>query len=243
MTSKRVGMKVFLAVCLLATMKAACAAEVQKADNEDALALGSSWVGGLAPGSGDTAFCDGGATPNATNWVYGLGEDVAWGGIRVTNRTGFLVVTNDGSRLSLGAGGMDLMLQVTNSESKVSFDVPMTLAAPQTWRANDSRVGNYFWRPVDGAGPLTLATGWFAFCDPLTMSGGLSVAAGAGVYVRSNAVVSGAASVSEGGTLLVNKPVATEWRQSFASGSVTNDGTFFSAGQWVVLRSRRPSWR
>ena len=225
MTGRGVGMKARLAVGLVSMLATVHAAEVQKADNEDALALGSSWVGGVAPGGVDTAVWDGELIPDATNWVYGLGEDVAWGGIRVTNRAGFLIVTNDGSRLSLGAGGMALTVHVTNTDSQVSFDVPITLSAPQTWRSFDS-VGNYFWRPVDGTGPLTLESGWFAFYDPLTMSGGMNVAAGAGVYVRSNAVVHGAVSVSEGGMLLVNKPVATEWRQSFASGSVTNDGTF-----------------
>jgi len=218
-------MKARLAVGLVSMLATVHAAEVQKADNEDALALGSSWVGGVAPGGADTAVWDGELIPNATNWVYGLGEDVAWGGIRVTNRAGFLIVTNDGSRLSLGAGGMDLTVHVTNTDNQVSFDVPITLSAPQTWRSFD-RIGNYFWRPVDGAGPLALATGWFAFYEPLTMSDGLNMASGSGVYVRSNAVVHGAVSVSEGGMLLVNKPVATEWRQSFASGSVTNDGTF-----------------
>jgi autotransporter-associated beta strand protein len=218
-------MKARLAVGLVSMLATVHAAEVQKADNEDALALGSSWVGGVAPGGVDTAVWDGELIPNATNWVYGLGEDVAWGGIRVTNRAGFLIVTNDGSRLSLGAGGMDLTVHVTNTDNQVSFDVPITLSAPQTWRSFD-RIGNYFWRPVDGAGPLALATGWFAFYEPLTMSDGLNMASGSGVYVRSNAVVHGAVSVSEGGMLLVNKPVATEWRQSFASGSVTNDGTF-----------------
>lgn len=230
MASKRFGVKVCLAVGLFATMRAACAAEVQKADNEDALALGSSWVGGVAPGDGDTAFWDGETTPNATNWLYGLGEDVAWGGIRVTNSAGSLVVTNDGSRLTLGAGGLDVDIGKTNPGSQLSFDVPITLAVPQTWRGwrgqDGMGAGHYFWRPVDGTGRLTLATGWFAFYEPLTMSDGLSVASGAGVYVRSNAVVSGAASIAEGGMLYVNKTEASEWRQSFASGSVTNDGTF-----------------
>lgn len=225
MTGRGVGMKARLAVGLVSMLATVHAAEVQKADNEDALALGSSWVGGVAPGGVDTAVWDGELIPNATNWVYGLGEDVAWGGIRVTNRAGFLIVTNDGSRLSLGAGGMALTVQVTNTDSQVSFDVPITLTAPQTWRSFD-RIGNYFWRPVDGIGPLTLESGWFASYEPLTMSGGINVAAGAGVYVRSNAVVNGAVSISDGGTLYVNKPVATEWRQSFASGSVTNDGAF-----------------
>ncbi|HPM24789.1 MAG TPA: hypothetical protein PLP66_12845, partial [Phycisphaerae bacterium] len=102
MTGRGVGMKARLAVGLVSMLATVHAAEVQKADNEDALALGSSWVGGVAPGGVDTAVWDGELIPDATNWVYGLGEDVAWGGIRVTNRAGFLIVTNDGSRLSLG---------------------------------------------------------------------------------------------------------------------------------------------
>lgn len=77
MTGRGVGMKARLAVGLVSMLATVHAAEVQKADNEDALALGSSWVGGVAPGGGDTASWDGETTPNATNWVYGLGEDVA----------------------------------------------------------------------------------------------------------------------------------------------------------------------
>ncbi|HRR34779.1 MAG TPA: autotransporter-associated beta strand repeat-containing protein, partial [Kiritimatiellia bacterium] len=225
MTVRGVGMKARLVVGLVSMAVTARAAEVHKADNEDALALGSSWVGGVAPGGDDTAVWDGDLTPNATNWMYGLGGDVSWGGIRVTNRTGFLVVTNDGSRLSLGAGGMDMTVQVDISDSRVSLDVPITLAAPQTWRSF-GLVGNNFWQSVDGTGPLTLESGWFAFYEPLTMSGGIKVTEGSEVYIRSNAVVNGAVSVSGGSTLVVNKPAATEWRQSFTSGSVTNDGIF-----------------
>jgi len=223
MTGRMTGVKAGLAVGLVSMLAmAAHAAEIQKADNTDALALGSSWVGGVAPGADDTALFDGEATPTATNWIYGLGGDVVWGGIRATNHVGDLIVTNDGSRLSLGAGGMDPAVKGVNWDNQVSFDVPITLTAPQTWLAPGG--GSYFWRPVDGTGSLTLQSGWFAFYDALTMSGGMNVAAG--VHVRSNAVVSGAVLVSNGGMLLVNKPVATEWRQSFASGSVTNDGTF-----------------
>ncbi|MBP8800125.1 MAG: autotransporter-associated beta strand repeat-containing protein [Kiritimatiellae bacterium] len=223
MKSRTVGVKAGLAVGLVSMLAmVAHAAEIQKADNTDALALDSSWVSGVAPGADDTALFDGEATPTATNWVYGLGGDVVWGGIRVTNRVGDMSVTNDGSRLSLGAGGMDLAIEKVDGKGQTSFDVPITLTASQTWLAPGG--GSYFWRPVEGTGPLTLQSGWFAFYDPLTMSGGMNVAAG--VHVRSNAVVSGAVSVSSGGMLLVNKPVATAWRQSFASGSVTNDGTF-----------------
>ena len=222
MKSRTASVKAGLAVGLVSMLAmAAHAAEIQKADNTDALALDSSWVGGVAPGADDTALFDGEATPTATNWVYGLGGDVVWGGIRATNHADSLSVTNDGSRLSLGAGGMD----VTLGSHQVSFDVPITLTASQTWRSS-SMASNLFWRPVGGTGSLTLGAGWFAFYDPLTMSGGVNVASGAGMYVRSNAVVNGAVSVSNGGTLLVNKPVATEWRQSFASGSVINDGIF-----------------
>jgi len=214
MTGRMTGVKAGLAVGLVSMLAMAThAAEIQKADNTDALALGSSWVGGVAPGADDTALFDGEATPTATNWIYGLGGDVVWGGIRATNHAGFLSVTNDGSRLSLGAGGMDLAIEKIDWKGQTSFDLPITLTASQTWQS--PVVASYFWRPVDGTGSLTLQSGWFAFYDPLTMSDGMNVAAG--VHVRSNAVVSGAVSVSSGGMLLVNKPVATEWRQSFAS--------------------------
>jgi len=158
MTGRMTGVKAGLAVGLVSMLAmAAHAAEIQKADNTDALALGSSWVGGVAPGADDTALFDGEATPTATNWIYGLGGDVVWGGIRATNHVGDLIVTNDGSRLSLGAGGMDPAVKGVNWDNQVSFDVPITLTAPQTWLAPGG--GSYFWRPVDGTGSLTLQSG------------------------------------------------------------------------------------
>ena len=146
------------------------AADIQKADNRDALSLGSSWMDGIAPGTNDVAVWNG-ATAASGPWTYGLGTNVAWYGLSVTNAVSMLTITNDGSVLTLGAGGMIL----SNSYNCLNC-APVALAALQAWRFAGSTI-LYQWGAVSGEGPLTLGDSgsWGQFTvygDHLAVDGG-----------------------------------------------------------------------
>jgi autotransporter-associated beta strand protein len=82
----------------------ALAAEIQKADNTEALHQGNSWEGGVAPGPDDTAlWSDAVSGANATV----LGYDLAWSGITV-RASGGPVTIGAGNTLTNGSGGIDL---------------------------------------------------------------------------------------------------------------------------------------
>lgn len=205
------------------------AEEIGKADNQDALALGTSWVEGVAPRPTDVAVWDGEVAASG-NWTYGLGADVAWYGLRVTNSVSALTVANDGSTLTLGAGGIDFA--AATNFFNVTCNAPLVLSASQTWRTTSPTVF-YQWGPVTANGKLTLknggGTGRFCFYEACAFPDGLVVEAGE-VHIRTNACMTGSVSVSPGGHLYVNRPYDTDWSGTFVSGVVTNDGQFDFGG-------------
>src|SRR4051812_16297692 len=75
---------------------------VTKANNASALNLGTSWIGGIVPGSADIALWDFNVT--AANTVA-LGADLSWSGLRLTNPGGPVTI-NAGNTLTLGASGI-----------------------------------------------------------------------------------------------------------------------------------------
>src|SRR5262245_18817429 len=83
------------------------AGNVTKADNTDALNLGTSWVGGAPPTSADIAVWDG--TVLAANTVN-LGATTNWAGIQIINPGGAVNITNASTTLILGASGIDTSL-------------------------------------------------------------------------------------------------------------------------------------
>lgn len=93
------------ATIFVAAAPAAHAADVIKANNTDALNLGTSWAGGTAPGTGDVAVWN--------NTVIGanqaaLGADLSWGGIKVLSPGGTVTIGSDANILTLGTSGIDL---------------------------------------------------------------------------------------------------------------------------------------
>ncbi|HET6408147.1 MAG TPA: hypothetical protein VFG14_09725, partial [Chthoniobacteraceae bacterium] len=75
-------------------------AQIVKANNTDNLNLGSSWVGGVAPGAADLALWD--ATVVGPNTTI-LGANLNWSGVSIANPGG--AVTIGGThRLTLSGG-------------------------------------------------------------------------------------------------------------------------------------------
>lgn len=75
------------------------AATIIKADDPDNLNLGTSWVGGTAPGVADIAQWDN--TVSAANTTNTLGADLTWYGLAIVNPAGAVTI-NAGNKLALG---------------------------------------------------------------------------------------------------------------------------------------------
>lgn len=114
---------VVLALSLFCTI--ANAADIIKDNNTTALNVGSSWVGGTGPGSGDVAVWNN--TVTAANTTV-LGANTSWQGIKIVNPTG-LVTINTGSTLTLGSSGID----IASTNAGISIRTAVTLGAAQSF--------------------------------------------------------------------------------------------------------------
>ena len=105
------------------------AAEIFKADNNDALNLTSSWVGGVVPGADDTIVW----RPFTTTDNVTLGADLSVYGAVLTNNPNVASLNfganNEASVFTLGAGG----LYHDNSGKTTTFLTPVALSADQRW--------------------------------------------------------------------------------------------------------------
>ena len=105
------------------------AAEIFKANNNDALNLTSSWVGGVVPGADDTIVW----RPFTTTDNVTLGADLSVYGAVLTNNPNVASLNfganNEASVFTLGAGG----LYHDNSGKTTTFFVPVALSADQRW--------------------------------------------------------------------------------------------------------------
>jgi len=83
----------------------AAGTDVVKANNADAMADGTSWVGDVAPTTGDTAIFD--ATFDNTVG-FGTGDPLSWLGMEVTGGTSTIDIRNGNldNWVGLGAGGL-----------------------------------------------------------------------------------------------------------------------------------------
>jgi autotransporter-associated beta strand protein len=101
------------------------AREIIKADNSDELHVGSSWVGGVAPGPEDIAVWDG----EYSNRTYDLGEDVEWYGIDIRSEDpGGNLIFRAGNKITLGAGGIKSAPKRTTT-----FNISIDIDTDQTW--------------------------------------------------------------------------------------------------------------
>lgn len=162
---RSVGAALLILVGPVAEM--ATAADVIKANNTDNLNLGTTWDGGTAPTSADTAVWDSTVTAaNATN----LGADLVWGGMEVTSPGGAVTVQfGAGQSLTLGAGGIDMSAATQNASvmrSAVTNTAgTLVVGADQTWTIASGRgltlfnTSNSANQRLSGSGNLTVTGG------------------------------------------------------------------------------------
>jgi hypothetical protein len=140
-------------VAAFLTTPTAVVQSITKADNTSALNDTGSWVGGVVPGSGDTAIWN--STVTSANTVV-LGADLDWQGIQVVDPAGDVTISA-GNTLSLGSGGIDL----STATADLTIEAGLALTADQSWQAAAGRT-------ITLAGDVTGSAGIIIGGSPVT---------------------------------------------------------------------------
>lgn len=146
---------------------------ISKADNSNALYLGTSWVGGNAPGASDVATWS--TALAAGSRTTALGADVEWLGMAVPVTPGSTLTLSSGNILTLGAGGITCVPDIT-----LNVNCAVKLSADQTWSLTTgyfnvgdiNTQGNQLtvmgssskkFGAITGGGPILVRTGTLTF--------------------------------------------------------------------------------
>jgi autotransporter-associated beta strand protein len=201
----------------LALPRVGFTADVIKANNSDALGLGTSWAGGVPPTAADVGVWN--STVTGANTAV-LGGDLSWQGIRIANPTGAVTISA-GNTLTLGTAGIDMASATQN----LSIASGLTVGTTQAWNVASGRTLSVS-GAVDGSGPLTKnGTGTLALTSASnSFSGGLTVNAGA-ITAVGGGLGSGTVSVTAASAFNVSGTAAT-FANNFSIGSF--------AGNWTL---------
>ena len=192
---------------IVGTHSQALAALIVKTNTTDALNLTASWVGGVQPGTTDTAVWD--ATVNA-NQTVSLGGNLTWGGIDMTNAGGDITISA-GNTLTLGSGGF------TSAAAKWIFvNSAVALGSSQTWTTPNNL---YVAGVVSGTAGLTKAGGAI-----LTLSGTNTFVGGTNVTAGQISTRNGAALGPTTNVLTLNN--GTQFRYETTNGVSSGTTTF-----------------
>ncbi len=143
----------FLVAAAAMTPSMSHAVEVTKAANTDSLNLGTSWVGGTAPGVNDVAVFD---STFVSATALSSGALITWSGLRVANPTNAVLINNStaGNEIALGASGIDM------SAAAVNLGIQrLRIDASQTWNIASGRVFTLGNSATARTGALTLGAG------------------------------------------------------------------------------------
>jgi autotransporter-associated beta strand protein len=195
---------------------AADAGVVLKANNTDPLNLDTSWVGGVAPGSGDVAAWD--STVTAAN-ATALGADLSWQGIQVTNPGGAVTI-GAGNTLTLGSGGIDMSAATQNA----TLNNAVTVGASQAWNVGASRLlvvagglgGSDATMTVTKSGA---GEAWIQGTN--TFAGGIKISQGQ--LTLGGGVGTATITLADGTTLDLDRPGASNAASIFAGNAVAVD--------------------
>ena len=119
---------------------------------------GSNWVGGVVPGSGDTAVF-----PKATTIVNpNLTAAASVSGITIDNSAANYSITETGSQtLSIGSGGLGVSAPTGTSVDATTIGPNISLSASQTWSVANNNVSTTLTAAgvISGSGALTKVGG------------------------------------------------------------------------------------
>jgi autotransporter-associated beta strand protein len=167
---------------LLATSAIIQAANIEKANNSTALNLGTSWVGGNAPGINDIADYTSTVTLNLNT---PLGGDLSFAGIRIgaTGGSATTMTISGANTLTLGASGIDM----SAANSNLAISSGLSLGANQTWNIASGRKLSTS-GVVTGTGSLLISgSGTVEISgNANTYSGGTTIGSGSIVRINSS---------------------------------------------------------
>lgn len=127
-------------------------ADITKDNVLDNLNLGSSWVGGAAPGTGDIAVWNNTVTGPITNLP---GADLSWGGIRITNPGGAVAI-GAGNILTLGSGGLNM--STATQDLSIGSGLTLLQNTSQSWQVPAGRLLTISGALVGGGGGVAHVT-------------------------------------------------------------------------------------
>jgi fibronectin-binding autotransporter adhesin len=207
------------------------AAEIVKTNDGNALNLGTSWVGGNAPGSADVAFFD---NTIKTAFTPAIGGNIAWQGIKVTDAEAAVAIYNTGtgttgSVLTLGSAGIDMSAAAQN----LTIRARISLAADQDWNIASGRALTVDgWGTVPSGGPVYLDFGGFTATKK--GAGTLSILNGYGLENGKLTIDAGAVQINNTASGPRNVGAASDFTFRVNSGSlgVNNNITATSGVVW-----------
>jgi autotransporter-associated beta strand protein len=209
------------AVAVLVSVSTLNADVVSKEDNADALSLGSSWVGGIAPDTNDVATWDATVTAGAT---YSLGSDLSWQGVSFLNPFAANYTVDSGSTLTLGAGGIS---NPTFSKT-VTWNNAFVLAAEQTWSVSGGT--HAYAGPVDTAGHVLTLAGSSTKQFKGAISGGGAIHVVGGTFKLTNPGANAATLAVTATVANVTYDTASGQGNEPRTGSITLNGGSFNVG-------------
>jgi len=110
---------------LLALASVAKAANIEKANNTNALNVAASWVQNVVPGFADTAIWDSNDGLGTSN---DLGAALTWSQLEILNPGGPVTIGADSNTLTLSNG-----INMLQAQQSMTLDNNILVAAPQTW--------------------------------------------------------------------------------------------------------------
>jgi autotransporter-associated beta strand protein len=128
--------KTSVCLCVLGLMAIRVhAVTISKANNTDNLDQPTSWVGGVVPGSSDTAQWDNVVTgPNATV----LGSDLNWGTLRIADPGGDVTIGGANTLTLSGASVINIDLGAATRD--LTFNCPLMPGSDNVWDVGAARV-------------------------------------------------------------------------------------------------------
>lgn len=216
---------------LVVTLTASHAADIVKTNDASALNLGTSWVGGAAPGTSDIAVFNA-TMSSGTALNPAIGGEITWNGIKVLSPTAAVGIYNtgigiNGSVLTLGAGGIDLSAATQN----LTIRARVGLSINQDWNVASGRtLAIDGWGTVSSGGPVMLD--FAGYTATKKGAGTLNILNGYGVSNGSLVIDGGVVQMNNSGGRNIGAAGNFTFRVNSGSLGINNNLTSASGVDW-----------
>ena len=241
----RLGGRKLAAFAALATLVCAVDGAVITNANDATVnvELGSSWVGGVAPGASDTAVFD---YVNTTT-RFKTGTDISWYGMEwrhpmitaATPGIGLSAATGN-ETLTVGAGGMTFLPLGSGGGPRIYIDMPVVVGAAQTWQSlpnGEGHVYPHFTRYISVNANLNIdmrkGKDIASAYEPITVANGAKLTVSGNVpalILQNNARVTGTLEVANGSGICLASTNSSPVHFSNLLSSFVNNCYFYLGG-------------